>query len=165
MLSYYSTSATSKFPVNVLLVFLHGLGDVGRSWSDFFPPQHLSKALDACPSSSTTTHNVCTIFPNAPKRPITLNGGFVMPGWYDLTTLTEPTLPNPISKLTLDEASQLSSKVQEDKKGLEQSASDINELLLDLCQQYSVKMDQIILGGNSTCMLYIFKLYFMVYYM
>jgi len=29
-------------------------------------------------------HAVRYIFPHAPKRPVTINGGFVMPAWYDI---------------------------------------------------------------------------------
>lgn len=57
------------------VILLHGLGDTGDGWSgvaDQFGP--------ALP-------HVKFIFPHAPKRPITINGGAKMPGWYDITSL------------------------------------------------------------------------------
>lgn len=54
---------------------LHGLGDSGHGWADIagqFTP---------------ILPHVRFIFPHAPERPITLNMGFRMPGWYDIASL------------------------------------------------------------------------------
>ena len=58
------------------VIWLHGLGADG---SDFVPiiPE---LALPA-------TMAVRFVFPNAPSIPITVNGGFVMPAWYDITAM------------------------------------------------------------------------------
>ncbi|MCD6026426.1 MAG: alpha/beta hydrolase [Solimicrobium sp.] len=57
----------------VSVIWMHGLGADGR---DFVP---LVKELDlqGCPP-------IRFIFPNAPRIPVTINGGFVMPAWYDI---------------------------------------------------------------------------------
>ncbi|MFA7399544.1 MAG: alpha/beta hydrolase fold domain-containing protein [Sideroxydans sp.] len=53
------------------IIWLHGLGANG---SDFVP------IVDEI----TLPHAVRYIFPHAPKRPVTINGGFIMPAWYDI---------------------------------------------------------------------------------
>ena len=58
------------------VIWLHGLGADG---SDFVPvvPE---LGLAASPG-------VRFIFPNAPEIPVTCNGGYVMPAWYDIISL------------------------------------------------------------------------------
>jgi len=63
---------TSAHP-DAAVVFLHGLGDDGHGWSDVVPALRLPAAL-----------RVRFVFPHAPETPVTLNGGYVMPAWYDL---------------------------------------------------------------------------------
>ena len=53
--------------------FLHGLGDEGQSFIDVFQMLALK--------------NTKIILPNAPRIPITCNGKYVMPGWYDIVSL------------------------------------------------------------------------------
>ncbi|MFA6120137.1 MAG: alpha/beta hydrolase fold domain-containing protein [Sideroxydans sp.] len=53
------------------IIWLHGLGANG---SDFVP------IVDEI----ALPHPVRYIFPHAPKRPVTINGGFIMPAWYDI---------------------------------------------------------------------------------
>ena len=55
------------------VIFLHGLGDDGHGWSDMVPALRLP-----------TTLSVRFLFPHAPEMPVTINGGYVMPAWYDL---------------------------------------------------------------------------------
>lgn len=55
------------------VIFLHGLGDDGYGWSDVVPALALP-----------TTLQVRFVFPHAPERPVTVNGGYVMPAWFDL---------------------------------------------------------------------------------
>lgn len=54
------------------IIWMHGLGADGN---DFVP---IVKELDltGCP--------IRFIFPNAPRIPVTVNGGYVMPAWYDI---------------------------------------------------------------------------------
>ncbi len=56
-----------------LIIWLHGLGADGH---DFMP---IAEALNL-PDTQF-------IFPHAPMRPITLNQGMVMRGWYDIASL------------------------------------------------------------------------------
>lgn len=56
------------------IIWLHGLG--ADSW-DFVP---IVKELGLDPARPLRF-----IFPQAPMRPITINGGQVMPGWYDIS--------------------------------------------------------------------------------
>jgi phospholipase/carboxylesterase len=58
------------------VVWLHGLGADGH---DFEP----IVSLLGLPI-------VRFVFPNAPARPVTINGGMVMPAWYDIVTLGGP---------------------------------------------------------------------------
>ncbi|KAL6076393.1 palmitoyl-protein hydrolase [Balamuthia mandrillaris] len=58
------------------LIFLHGLGDTGQGWFD--PLYYLSRQLQ----------HFRIVLPTAPVRPITLNGGMRMPGWYDIKDLS-----------------------------------------------------------------------------
>jgi phospholipase/carboxylesterase len=53
------------------MVWLHGLGASG---DDFVP---VAQAL-------RLPHAVRHLFPHAPERPVTINGGYVMPAWYDI---------------------------------------------------------------------------------
>ncbi|MCW7538448.1 alpha/beta hydrolase [Aquabacterium sp. A7-Y] len=55
------------------VIVLHGLGADG---SDFVP---IAKELSLGPVGP-----VRFVFPHAPVRPVTINGGYVMPAWYDI---------------------------------------------------------------------------------
>jgi phospholipase/carboxylesterase len=60
------------------LIWLHGLGASGE---DFVPLVPEFKKLTGLP--------LRFLFPQAPHRPITINNGFVMPAWYDITGFSE----------------------------------------------------------------------------
>jgi phospholipase/carboxylesterase len=55
------------------IVWLHGLGASGHDFEDVVPYLELPR--------------VRFVFPHAPERPVTINGGLVMPAWYDITSL------------------------------------------------------------------------------
>jgi phospholipase/carboxylesterase len=57
----------------VSVIWMHGLGADG---SDFVP---IVKELNltGCPA-------IRFVFPNAPQIPVSVNGGYVMPAWYDI---------------------------------------------------------------------------------
>jgi phospholipase/carboxylesterase len=59
--------------VNSSVIWLHGLGASNHDFEDLVP------LLDA--------PQVRFVFPQAPERPVTINGGHVMPAWYDLLSL------------------------------------------------------------------------------
>ena len=64
------------------VVWLHGLGDSGDGFAPIVPELGLPKH-----------HKIRFLFPHAPVRPITINGGMQMRGWYAVsyTHLTLPT--------------------------------------------------------------------------
>lgn len=53
------------------IIWLHGLGADGHDFAPMAEELRLPVAMRY-------------ILPHAPRRPITVNGGFVMPGWYDI---------------------------------------------------------------------------------
>lgn len=63
---------TGPAPVATLVV-LHGLGADGN---DFVP---IAQELDL-----SALGDVRFVFPHAPERPVTINGGYVMRAWYDI---------------------------------------------------------------------------------
>ncbi|MCW8195221.1 carboxylesterase [Proteobacteria bacterium 005FR1] len=58
------------------VIWLHGLGADGHDFEPIVPELHLPAG-----------YNVRFIFPNAPSIPVTINGGIVMPAWYDILGL------------------------------------------------------------------------------
>lgn len=58
------------------VIWLHGLGADGHDFEALVP--ELGLAAD---------HGIRFIFPHAPMRPITINNGYVMRGWYDIRNL------------------------------------------------------------------------------
>ena len=55
------------------VVWMHGLGDDGRGWSEVVPSLGLPRQLA-----------VRFIFPHAPVMPVTINNGMRMRAWYDI---------------------------------------------------------------------------------
>ena len=55
------------------VIWLHGLGANGHDFEPVVPELKLPSDLA-----------VRFIFPNAPEMPVTINGGYVMPAWYDI---------------------------------------------------------------------------------
>ena len=62
--------------VDAAVIWLHGLGADGN---DFVPVVSELKL--------PATLNIRVLFPHAPIRPITINQGYRMRGWYDITSL------------------------------------------------------------------------------
>jgi len=60
-------------PAQSCVIWLHGLGADGNDFVSVVPEFMLSSTR--------------FIFPHAPMRPITINGGMVMRGWYDISGL------------------------------------------------------------------------------
>lgn len=58
------------------VIWLHGLGADGNDFVPVVPALGLPSTL-----------SVRFVFPHAPTRPITVNGGMVMRGWYDILGL------------------------------------------------------------------------------
>ena len=76
MTLHYPTplEVVTQQPVHASVIWLHGLGANGY---DFLP---IVEQLGSLPPTRF-------IFPHAPDQAVTLNGGHVMPSWYDLTGL------------------------------------------------------------------------------
>lgn len=55
------------------IIWLHGLGASGDDFAAIVPELDLT----GCPA-------IRFVFPHAPVMPVTLNGGYVMPAWYDI---------------------------------------------------------------------------------
>lgn len=58
------------------IIWLHGLGANGFDFVPIVPELKLPDSLA-----------IRFIFPHAPERPVTINGGMVMPAWYDILSM------------------------------------------------------------------------------
>lgn len=63
----------SQKPIDKAVILLHGLGASADDFVDFVPALNLPDDLA-----------VRFIFPQAPSIAVTINGGYVMPAWYDI---------------------------------------------------------------------------------
>lgn len=63
---------TSPNP-DAVIIWLHGLGANGHDFESIIPELKLPENL-----------RIRFIFPHAPSMPVTVNGGYVMPAWYDI---------------------------------------------------------------------------------
>lgn len=99
------------------IIWMHGLGADGN---DFVP---LVKELDL-----TGLPGIRFVFPHAQTMPVTVNGGYVMRAWYDITN----------ADLVR----------REDEGGLRRSQLQI-EALIDREKARGIKADRIILAGFS----------------
>lgn len=61
---------------DAVVIWLHGLGADGHDFAAIVPELTL-------PDSSA----IRFIFPHAPAMPVTINGGMVMPAWYDILAM------------------------------------------------------------------------------
>lgn len=66
---------TGETPVGSV-IWLHGLGADGHDFEPIVPELRLPADLP-----------LRFVFPHAPMRPVTINGGMVMRAWYDIVTL------------------------------------------------------------------------------
>jgi len=62
--------------VRASVVWLHGLGADGHDFAAIVPELAMPAEL-----------GVRFVFPHAPSIPVTLNGGMVMPAWYDISEI------------------------------------------------------------------------------
>lgn len=63
-------------PADASVVWLHGLGASGHDFPPIVPEFGLPE-----------DHAVRFVFPHAPAIPVTVNGGMVMPAWYDILAM------------------------------------------------------------------------------
>ena len=60
------------------VIWLHGLGADGSDFVPVIPSLGLPSDIA-----------VRFVFPHAPKIPVTWNGGYVMPAWYDIISVED----------------------------------------------------------------------------
>lgn len=99
------------------VIWMHGLGADARDFEPIVPELRLSAEL-----------GVRFVFPNAPIRPVTVNGGMRMRAWYDVLSTDLPR--------------------REDPDGVYASERAINALL-EREKQRGVPVDRIVLAGFS----------------
>lgn len=100
------------------VIWMHGLGADGNDFAPIVPYLGLPAAL-----------RVRFIFPHAPSMPVTCNGGYVMPAWYDIISLA------PDSR-TVDSA------------GLQRSCTAIRQLI-QRENERGIASERIVLAGFS----------------
>ncbi|CAH1773991.1 unnamed protein product, partial [Owenia fusiformis] len=100
---------------NHQVIFLHGLGDTGHGWLEAF--------------TQIAKPHIKYICPNAPTMPVSLNGGFEMPSWFDIKGL-DPKSP-------------------EDEDGIKKAAKSLQDIISEEETKNNIKSDRIIVGGFS----------------
>ncbi|MGE3318331.1 MAG: alpha/beta hydrolase [Candidatus Berkiella sp.] len=106
-----------KNPADACVIWLHGLGADGHDFVDAVPSLGLENS-----------HSIRFIFPHAPMMPITMNGGMVMPAWYDIGAIDL--------------------RAAQDEAGIKNSEQAIWALIDEQLKQ-GVKSERIILAGFS----------------
>ena len=99
------------------IIWLHGLGADGNDFVPIVPELDLT----GCPG-------IRFVFPSAPSMPVTVNGGYVMPAWYDI-----------VGRNLMD---------REDADGIHRSAIAITELI-ERENSRGIEYSNIILAGFS----------------
>lgn len=99
------------------VIWMHGLGADARDFEPIVPELHLA-----------SESSIRFVFPNAPIRPVTVNGGMRMRAWYDVLSIDLPR--------------------QEDTDGVYASERAICDLL-EREQQRGVPAERIVLAGFS----------------
>jgi phospholipase/carboxylesterase len=99
------------------VLWLHGLGADGHDFEPIVPELGLDEAL-----------GIRFVFPHAPRIPVTLNGGFVMPAWYDIE--------------------EMDLKRRHDEAGIRASAAQI-EALIAREKAKGIPAEKILLAGFS----------------
>ena len=112
---------TSETP-DACVIWLHGLG---ADASDFVP---VAKELQL-PASMA----IRFVFPNAPVRPISINQGYAMPGWYDIRE----------AEIAGDD-----SGAAEDRAGIEASSQAIQGLVDQQLAQ-GIEASRVVIAGFS----------------
>jgi phospholipase/carboxylesterase len=99
------------------VIWLHGLGADGHDFEPVVPELQLPHTVP-----------LRFVFPHAPLRPVTLNGGMTMRAWYDI--------------ISLDRSG------PQDEQGIRESASSVASLI-EREQDRGIAADQIVIAGFS----------------
>ncbi|KAI9252739.1 Phospholipase/carboxylesterase/thioesterase [Helicostylum pulchrum] len=117
-MSLTSVIVAAKTKQTATVFWFHGLGDTGAGWS------FLAEEL------STLFPYVKWILPNAPVRSVSLNGGYPMPAWFDISGLDKSSFKN------------------EDEQGMLNSLASVNRIIRDEVDN-GIPANRIIVGGFS----------------
>jgi len=104
-------------PVRACVIWLHGLGADGHDFEPIVPELRLPQEM-----------GVRFVFPHAPYRPVTINGGYVMRAWYDIVSSDLQFRP--------------------DLEGMAESQRLLEELLAQQLEQ-GVALQRLVLAGFS----------------
>lgn len=104
----------STGPAAGAVIWLHGLGASGHDFEDVVP--------------LLGRNDVRFVFPHAPRRPVTINMGLIMPAWYDIAGLDE--------------------RSEEDSRGVTASARLVENLIARE-RERGVASERIVLAGFS----------------
>jgi len=99
------------------VIWLHGLGADGSDFVPIVPELQLPAGA-----------RIRFVFPHAPFRPVTLNGGYVMRAWYDLYSLQRGG--------------------RQDRTGLAEASASLEDLIARECQR-GIARERIVLAGFS----------------
>lgn len=113
-------------PADAAVIWMHGLGATADDFYDV--PPHLG-----LPATLRTRF----VFPQAPRMPVTLNGGWVMPAWYDIKELGG-----------WEREEVFASGRGQDRAGVDRSAAAIARLI-ERENTRGVKADRVVLAGFS----------------
>ncbi|KAK0437232.1 Phospholipase/carboxylesterase/thioesterase [Armillaria borealis] len=115
-LQFLTIPAKTKHTATVVLI--HGLGDSGNGMMP------IAQYVGSDPALS----HVKWILPHAPARPVTINGGRIMPAWYDITAFQ--------------------ANAAEDEPGIKKSIESLSELMqADI--DGGIDASRIVFGGFS----------------
>ncbi|KAK0477955.1 Phospholipase/carboxylesterase [Armillaria novae-zelandiae] len=113
---FLTIPAKTKHTATVILI--HGLGDSGNGMMP------IAQYVGSDPALS----HVRWILPHAPARPVTINGGTVMPAWYDIIAFQ--------------------ANVPEDERGIKKSIESLSELMQTEIHG-GIDASRIVFGGFS----------------
>jgi phospholipase/carboxylesterase len=108
------TESTTKSCV----ILLHGLGADGNDFTPIVSQLNLPKHL-----------GVRFVFPHAPVRPVSINGGYPMRAWFDVFGF-DPSDP-------------------QDQQGIASADKALVDLIQQQCTSFNIPADKIILAGFS----------------
>lgn len=123
--------SSSTQAVNASIIWLHGLGASCDDFAALAP--ELEKMLGDC------FNHIRFIFPHANEIPVTVNGGYTMPAWYDILDMPTNSQGDPSGK---------SAERQLNQDQLLTSAKDIHHLI-DREIERGVNSERILILGFS----------------